>query len=512
MDIYLKKKRWKWLLFGTAVVIVSISLYYTNILVEEIRKDERKNVQVWADAIHHRAGIVNYTNKLFGQIREEEHLRMKTVAETHRRMITANISEDLTFESSIIENNVSIPVIVADENGNIQSARNVDFSTDTVRKMTAQLKKEFSVYPPIVESYNPYNPRAKLILYYKQSKIFTDLRKVLDDLVNSFFSEVVLNSASVPVIITDSARIPIRDENGRIVSGNIAVKKMEDPAFVKATIESMASHNKPIRVNLAETGVRYIYYEDSFLLTKLKYYPLIQLLVISLFLLIAYLLFSQARRSEQNQVWVGMAKETAHQLGTPLSSMMAWVELLKLKGVDQETLNEIEKDVNRLETITDRFSKIGSQARLEPTDIVKLIHDSISYIRSRTSQKVHFFITPDLNKEIMVPLNIHLFEWVIENLCKNAVDAMGGSGEVHLEISEDEMNVIIDVTDSGKGIPKSLQKTIFNPGYTSKQRGWGLGLTLSRRIIKNYHSGKIFVRSSVINKGTTFRILLKKKQ
>jgi len=426
-------------------------------------------------------------------------------------MITANISEDLSFESSIVENNVSIPVIVSDENGNIQSARNVDFSLDTVKKMTTKLKKEFSVYPPIIEKYNPYNPSARLILYYKDSKIFTDLRKVLDDLVNSFFSEVVLNSASVPVIITDSARNPIRDENGRIVSGNIPAKKMEDPAFVRTMIESMASHNKPIQVNLAETGVRYIFYEDSFLLTKLRYYPFIQLAVISLFLLIAYLLFSQARRSEQNQVWVGMAKETAHQLGTPLSSMMAWVELLKLKGVDQETLTEIEKDVSRLETITDRFSKIGSQARLESTNIVNLIYDSISYIRSRTSQKVNFIITPVSSKEILVPLNIHLFEWVIENLCKNAVDAMEGSGEVHIDISEDEFNVIIDVTDSGKGIPKSRQKTIFNPGYTSKQRGWGLGLTLSRRIIKNYHSGKIFVKSSVLNKGTTFRIMLKKK-
>jgi len=511
VDIYLKKKRWKWFLFGTAVVIVSISLYYTNNLVGEIRKDERKNVQIWADAIHHRAGIVNYTNKLFEQIKVEERLRMKTVAETHRRMITANISEDLSFESSIVENNVSIPVIVSDENGNIQSARNVDFSLDTVKKMTTKLKKEFSVYPPIIEKYNPYNPSARLILYYKDSKIFTDLRKVLDDLVNSFFSEVVLNSASVPVIITDSARNPIRDENGRIVSGNIPAKKMEDPAFVRTMIESMASHNKPIQVNLAETGVRYIFYEDSFLLTKLRYYPFIQLAVISLFLLIAYLLFSQARRSEQNQVWVGMAKETAHQLGTPLSSMMAWVELLKLKGVDQETLTEIEKDVSRLETITDRFSKIGSQARLESTNIVNLIYDSISYIRSRTSQKVNFIITPVSSKEILVPLNIHLFEWVIENLCKNAVDAMEGSGEVHIDISEDEFNVIIDVTDSGKGIPKSRQKTIFNPGYTSKQRGWGLGLTLSRRIIKNYHSGKIFVKSSVLNKGTTFRIMLKKK-
>jgi signal transduction histidine kinase len=512
MDIYLRKKRWKWFLFGAAVVIVSISLYLTNVLVGEIRKDERRNVEIWADAIHHRAMIVNYTNKLFEQIKVEENLRMKTVAETHRRMITASINEDLTFESSIVENNVSIPVIVSDENGNIQSARNVDFNIDTVKKMTAKLKKEF--YPPIIESYNPFNPKAKLVLYYKDSKIFTDLRKVLDDLVNSFFSEVVLNSASVPVIITDSNRIPIRDENGRIVSGNIPENKIANPAIIRATIETMASHNTPIKVNLAETGTRYIFYEDSFLLTKLKFYPFLQLFVIGLFLLIAYLLFSQARRSEQNQVWVGMAKETAHQLGTPLSSMMGWVELLKLKGVDQETLTEIEKDVNRLGTITDRFSKIGSHPRLESTDIVKLVYDSISYIRSRTSTKVSFKITPEMDMEIMVPVNIHLFEWVIENLCKNAVDAMEGkgSGEVNIDISQDDQNVIIDVTDTGKGIQKSLYKTIFNPGYTSKQRGWGLGLTLSRRIINNYHSGNIFVKSSVINKGTTFRIILKKKK
>jgi two-component system, sporulation sensor kinase D len=512
MDIYLRKKRWKWFLFGAAVVIVSISLYATNVLVQEIRKDERKNIQIWADAIHHRAGMVNYTNKLFEQIKKEERLRMKTVAETHRRMITANISEDLTFESGIIENNVSIPVIVSDENGNIQSARNVDFNMDTVKKMTPKLKKEFSVYPPLVERYNPYNPKAKLILYYKDSKIITDLRKVLDELVNSFFSEVVLNSASVPVIMTDSARVPIRDETGRIVSGNIPENKMDDPAFVKATIESMAYHNAPIKVNLADTGVRYIFYEDSFLLTKLRYYPLIQLAIISLFLFIGYLLFSQARRSEQNQVWVGMAKETAHQLGTPLSSMMAWVELLKLKGVDQETLIEIEKDVNRLETITDRFSKIGSQAKLEPTDVVKLVYESISYIRSRTSQKVHFTISPKSSSEILVPLNVHLFEWVIENICKNAVDAMEGSGEIHVDITQDDQSVFIDIADTGKGIPKSRHNTIFNPGYTSKQRGWGLGLTLSRRIIKNYHSGKIFVKSSVLNKGTTFRVMLRKKK
>jgi signal transduction histidine kinase len=189
---------------------------------------------------------------------------------------------------------------------------------------------------------------------------------------------------------------------------------------------------------------------------------------------------------------------------------VAWVELLKIKGVDPETLVEIEKDVNRLETITDRFSKIGSTARLEVTNVVGLVHETISYIRVRTSQMVTFTIVPDASQVILVPLNVHLFEWVIENLCKNAVDAMEGSGKVNIEISENEDQVLIDVSDTGKGIPKSRFKTIFHPGFTSKQRGWGLGLTLSRRIIQNYHSGKIFVKSSTLTKGTTFRITLKK--
>jgi signal transduction histidine kinase len=205
-----------------------------------------------------------------------------------------------------------------------------------------------------------------------------------------------------------------------------------------------------------------------------------------------------------------MAKETAHQLGTPLSSMVAWMELLKLKGLDEETIREIEKDVQRLETITDRFSKIGSAAKLEKTNIVAVVHDTVSYIRSRVSARVIFTITPGPDQEMMIPLNLHLFEWVIENLCKNAVDAMEGNGTVNIEITDDVDHIHIDIGDTGKGIPKSRFQTIFRPGYTSKTRGWGLGLTLTKRIVENYHSGKIFVKSSTLNKGTTFRIIMKK--
>jgi len=500
MDIYLRKKRWKWILFGIAILIVSASLYYTNILVEYTRQDERKNVEIWADAIHRKADLVNFTNVLFEQIKNEERKRVSMLAEAQKRLITSS-NDDLNYYLDVISQNTSIPVIQTDERNNIVSARNVDFNTDTVPKLLGQLREEFTNYPPIVVN---YWANKRLYLYYKDSNIFSELKTALDDLISSFFSEVVLNSASVPVIITDST------QNSVIAYGNLPDNKMKEPAFVQKTLDAMKSQNRPIEVNLADTGIRYIFYKDSFLLTQLKYYPFVMFGVFSIFLFIAYLLFSTARKSEQNQVWVGMAKETAHQLGTPLSSMIGWVELLKLKGLDEETVTEIEKDVLRLETITDRFSKIGAAARLEPYNIVRVIYDSVNYIKSRVSPKVRFTITPEISTQIITPINLHLFEWVIENLCKNAVDAMEGNGFIHIEVTEDTSQVVIDITDSGRGIQKSRFKTIFHPGYTSKTRGWGLGLTLSKRIIDNYHSGKIFVKSSTIGKGTTFRIILKK--
>jgi len=501
MDIYLRKKRWKWILFIGAVLIVSASLYYSNILVEQIRQDERKNVEIWADAIHRKADLVNFTNILFEQIKNEERKRVVMLAEAQKRLNYATSNDDLNYYLDVISNNTSIPVVQTDELNNIVSVRNVSFSTDTVTKLLGRLREEFTFYPPIVVN---YWADKKFYLYYKDSNIFSELKTALDDLISSFFSEVVLNSASVPVIITDSTRHAV------IAYGNLPENKMKDSVFVDRALASMQSQNNPIEVNLADTGIRYIFYKDSFLLTQLKYFPFVQFGVIGVFLLIAYLLFSTARKSEQNQVWVGMAKETAHQLGTPLSSMIGWVELLKLKGLDEETVAEIEKDVLRLETNTDRFSKIGAATRLEPFNIVQVVYDAVNYIKSRISPKVRFTVTPDRPVQIVAPINLHLFEWVIENLCKNAVDAMEGNGSIHIEVTEDEGQVMIDLSDSGRGIQKSRFKTIFHPGYTSKARGWGLGLTLSKRIIENYHAGKIFVKSSTLGKGTVFRIILKK--
>ncbi|MBN1340064.1 MAG: HAMP domain-containing histidine kinase [Bacteroidales bacterium] len=505
LNLYTRKKRWKWILFGTAVIIVAGSLWYTNILVREIAREERVNIQIWADAIHRKASLVNYTEMFYRQLQEEERKRAELLAETYKNLSTEreSSSEILSFYLKIIQNNNTIPIILTDEKGNITNVVNVDFDKDTVPRLRGRLLTEFTRYRPIRVQ---YLQNKSIYLYYKESILFNELREMLDDLIESFFSEVVINSASVPVIITDSTKTRILE------SGMIDSQRVQDSVYMIKTLSKMASQNKPIEIELSDQGKRYIFYKDSELLTHLIFFPYFQLAVIGLFLLISYILFSSARKSEQNQVWVGLARETAHQLGTPLSSMIAWVELLKMDGTSPESVAELEKDVVRLEKITDRFSKIGSDPRMERENIVNVIYNAVAYIRSRTSRKMEYFIEQPENTEIFAPINLHLFEWVIENLCKNAVDATGGNGRIEIGIFKEENHVVIDITDNGKGIPKSKFKTIFNPGYTSKKRGWGLGLSLSQRIIRDYHKGKIFVKSSGINKGTTFRIMLKKER
>ena len=275
------------------------------------------------------------------------------------------------------------------------------------------------------------------------------------------------------------------------------------------TIAEMRSQNTPIAISINNNETQYIFYKDSELLTQLKYYPFFQFGVIGLFILIAYYLFSTSRKSEQNQVWVGLAKETAHQLGTPLSSLMAWVEYLKLKNVDQATIDELSKDVNRLEIITERFSKIGSIPKLIDENVGEVLRSTAAYLQPRISKNVIINFHFSKEERILAPLNTSLFSWVIENLIKNAVDAMQGGGTIDIFMIDQKQFVYIDISDTGHGIPKSKQKTIFEPGFTTKKRGWGLGLSLTKRIIENYHNGKIFVKQSSEN-GTVFRIVLKK--
>jgi hypothetical protein len=500
VSIYSRKQRWKLWLFTAAISIVGVSLWYTNTIVNKIAEEERQKVELWAKAIEKKVALVKYTNDLFNKIKIDERKKVELWAEA-----TKQLSRDLTdysFVLKVVSDNTTVPVILADENGNPITSRNLD---STAEKNNEYLKRQMeemrAVKAPI--EINIYKGE-KNYLYYKDSKLFSELKIVLDDLIKSFISEVAVNSASVPVIYTDSTKFNV------IQSGNIDSLKIKDTTFLKHTLAVMASQNQPIEVEFGDGSKSYIFYQESKLLTQLKYYPYVMFGIIGLFLLIAYLLFSTARRVEQNQVWVGMAKETAHQLGTPLSSLIAWLEYLRSKGLDTETASEIEKDIKRLETITERFSKIGSAPTLDSVDVIAVLQDSVNYMKLRTSKNVTFTINSNNQQEVIAQLNSSLFEWVIENLIRNGVDAMNGNGSITITILDQTQFVYIDITDTGKGIEKSNYKTIFEPGYTTKQRGWGLGLSLTKRIIENYHSGKIFVKSSEIDKGTTFRIVLNK--
>lgn len=497
MNIYTKKRNWKWVLFIMAIFIIGASIFFTNILVRKIASDERQKIKTWAGAIQQRAQLISVTEDFFNKIKIEERKRVESFAIAYKKLAnTSGVESDQSYNIEIISQNTTIPVILTDENKIIKNAVNIDLKPGT--KLEGPLLKEFSAYPPIVVNY----VGLKDYLYYKESKLYTALKVNLNELVRGFFSEIA-NSASVPVIITD--------KNKKVIeSGNLPKSRLNDPLYLQHLIAEMTAENEPIIIEISG-GKQYVFYKDSWLLTQLRYYPVIIFIVIGLFLFVAYLLFSVARKAEQNQVWVGLAKETAHQLGTPLSSLMAWVELLKMQqNISEDTIIEMEKDVDRLQTVAERFSKIGSKAALSKTDITELIYNSIDYLKTRTSQNVRYHILTPREVQIFAPINQQLFEWVIENLCRNAVDAMAGKGSITINMIDEDKTVCLDFTDTGKGIPKSKFKTIFNPGYTSKKRGWGLGLSLSERIITNYHSGKIFVKSSTIDKGTTFRIILKK--
>jgi hypothetical protein len=350
--------------------------------------------------------------------------------------------------------------------------------------------------PVVINYYKAFNS----YLYYNDSKVFSDIQLVFDKLIRSF--KEFAQDAEIKVIFTDASK-----RNIIALSDKVDSTEISSPSQLRGTLIKLANENTPITVDLGDGNTNYIFYGDSELLTKLKYYPYVQFGVIGLFLLIAYLLFSTARKAEQDQVWVGMSKETAHQLGTPLSSLMAWNEHLLSIGVDAAIVKEMQQDVKRLNTITDRFSKIGSQPALVQEHVNAVLYDSIDYLKKRSSRNVHYeLILPD--EALYAQMSKPLFDWVIENLCKNAIDAMEGKGYITVELIEVPESLTIDITDTGKGIPKSNFTTVFEPGYTTKSRGWGLGLSLCKRIIENYHKGKISVVRSEVGKGTTFRIEL----
>ncbi|HKI90641.1 MAG TPA: HAMP domain-containing sensor histidine kinase [Draconibacterium sp.] len=394
MDIYLKRRRWKMLLLFAAIVIGVASLLYTNWLTDKMAHEERKKVELWAEATK------RYVESGISTDNQADFQNLNT--------------SYLTLIMKILEQNSTIPIIVVNSDGTFNNDANI--------------------------SYNP--ARREQVL--------------------------------------------------------------------KRELEKMKAYSPPIEIKLSEDTIQYLYFRESNLLRNLRYYPFVQLVVIIIFILVAYFAFNATQRAEQNQVWVGMSKETAHQLGTPISSLMAWIELLKLQNVDQNLVKEFEQDTQRLEKITERFSKIGSKPELLHLNVIEVLSSTVDYLKTRSSNKVQFETSFEPDDIIIAPLNTALFSWVIENLCKNAIDAMDNEGTISILVKEKESAVNIDVTDTGKGVSKSQFKTIFQPGFSTKKRGWGLGLSLAKRIIENYHKGRIFIKWSEIGKGTTFRIVLNK--
>lgn len=379
---FLDIRRIKAILISIAIVIAVVSLYISHQLVRDLSKEEKLKMEVWADAM--------------------------------RGFRTADENTDLNLVLKVLNANNTIPVIVADSKGAIQTCRNIHIaSSDSVAVL------------------------YKMFQHFKASG-------------------------------------------------------------------KMIRIGSPLNKNFID-----VYYEDSSILTRLSIYPYVELAVLLIFVSIAIFALLSSKKAEQNKVWVGLSKETAHQLGTPISSLMAWTELLKSTHPDDQLIPCMAEDVDRLQMIANRFSKIGSVPELSPTDLRDVLHDVTEYISRRTSNKVEI-ITQLPDKPIFVSVNASLFGWVIENLCKNAIDAMEGVGKITISVSESSSKWYIDVADTGKGIIKSKQRTVFSPGYTTKNRGWGLGLSLARRIVEEYHSGKIYVKQSELMKGTVFRIELKK--
>jgi len=393
LDFHENKSKIKWIVLVISVVISLSSIFYTDILVKQLEKREKRQIELFAKALEYTTNESRSNNLYF-------------------------ITEEILFQNN------SIPTIWVDDAGNINGFRNIEIdSNKTKQQINEQLVLE------LAEMKDTFEP----------------------------------------------IEIKLRDDETREVY-----------------------------------ATQFVYYKNSFLLTQLTFYPYIQLSVIAIFGFIAYMAFNYSKAAEQNRIWVGLAKETAHQLGTPISSLMAWVEYFKesVSIEDKSLIGELDKDIKKLQVITERFSNIGSEPVLKEENIEELINNIIDYLKPRISTKVEFSIHA-LTPNIYAMVNPPLFDWVIENLCKNAVDAMGGSGKIDINILKgSESRIFVDVSDNGKGIPKNKIKQVFSPGFTTKQRGWGLGLTLAKRIIQTYHQGKIFVKSSEENRGTTFRIVL----
>lgn len=360
-------------------------------------------------------------------------------------------------------------------------AASLVFTSLLTRRLNAEERKNMSIWAEAMVSFSQLNP---------------------EDTTNfGLIWNIIENNTQIPVIIADK-------DNNVISYVNIRDLPQNPEKILQKKIAKFKGQNLPIKLLLSDTEEQYIYYGKSALISYLEIFPYIQLSLITVLLAVFFWAFASDKRAEQNRVWVGLSKETAHQLGTPISSLMGWREIMRDDpDVPKMLKDEISKDITRLKTISDRFSKIGSEPATDDEDVLKIIREQIDYLSLRASDKVKFELI-SAEPIVITKINPPLFEWVIENLSKNAVDAMSGAGKITFNVHRQRGKILIDISDTGKGIPQKHFKSVFRPGYTTKQRGWGLGLSLTKRIVEDYHKGKIFILSSETDKGTTFRIVL----
>lgn len=503
MNLYSSKQRWKIGLILMAFIILGVSLFVSNQILKKITEREKDKALHWVMTIQKRAELVRLSNRIFQELRTKEREKIQLVVDAQKTILNPSdlsVNQDIDFALRIIASNKDIPVILLNEDSTVSQFKNLPDSVhrwneDKIVDLAKSWQSKERAFEITVFG------DMKMFFCYGESIELQRLQKANDSLLLAFNADLKTDKSLLPMILVDKL-------TGEIELNNLRLKH-QSQAQLAEKLREFKAQNSPLELNLGgENGRKLLYYSNPPELTLLAWLPYLQIGFIALLVFVGYLLFSTFRKAEQNQVWAGMAKETAHQLGTPLSSLMAWLGHLSSTGADPMVVNEMQKDLDRLEKITERFSKIGSEAKLESHDLVNTIGHNLEYLRARLSSKVSIKLIVENEGPIVVPHNVSLMEWVVENLCKNAVDAMSGEGSLTIRMQQLDREVMIDISDTGKGLTPQQFKTIFQPGYSTKKRGWGLGLTLVKRIVEEYHKGKVFVLQSELDKGTTFRILL----
>lgn len=484
------------------LIVIAGTILVSNGFISKIGQREKDKAKQWAESVKKKGELVELSNEIFLELKKKEKQKIDIVVKAQQTILAKSDlgqNQDIQFSYSIIESNVDIPVVLLMGN-EVSQYRNMN--TFFLEGLTQKQKDSICLlkskeWKDNKQSYKiEYYEDMYLDFIYGNSFELNRLQRESKKLIDAFNKEISENKGLIPVILWD-------EKTNKVVASNVSGNKRT----LAALKNDWKTKNNPIEFDFG-SGKKTLYYSENRELTYLQWVPYFQFMVLGLIILLGYFIFSTFRKAEQKRVWAGMAKETAHQLGTPLSSLMGWQAHLEGLKIDPMITGEMKKDLYRLERITDRFSKIGSEAKLNDVDIVNTIEQNLLYLKARLSKKVEINFISSIETSAQTPHNQSLIDWVVENLCKNSVDAMSGVGKLSIVVSQEKQSIYIDITDTGKGIAINDQKAIFDPGYSTKKRGWGLGLALVKRIICEHHKGKVFVLKSKIDYGTTIRISL----